>query len=88
MILKTQNDKNLAWLDCIYAKKFDNDFILNIHIFRNNETQKNLYSLRLGYLGQENKTPVLTLFEAEEYKKVFDYCRNFENNLKDIYIFN
>lgn len=41
----------------------------------------------MGYLEQEDITPVITLYKNENYQKVLDYLNNIITNASEIYIF-
>ena len=86
-IIKTKNAKTLAYYDTPYTKATENGFVFNIIEWRDKSTNNEVYEVRLGYLGDEEITPVLTLYKASKYSAAIDYLKTIENNASDIYIF-
>lgn len=85
--IKIKNDKNLQYLDTINTIVTNNGFVFNIADFNDKITNKSIYELRMGYLGQEDKTPVITLYKNENYQKVLNYLNTITTNASEIYIF-
>lgn len=85
--ISTKNKKNLHYLDTINTVATENGFVFNIIAFHSETTNKPIYELRMGYLEQEDITPVITLYKNENYQKVLDYLNNITTNASEIYIF-
>ena len=85
--ISTKNNKNLHYLDTINTVVTKNGFVFNIVDFYNEITNKSIYELRMGYLEQEDITPVITLYKNENYQKVLDYLKSITSNASEIYIF-
>lgn len=85
--IKTKNDKNLQYLDTINTVATENGFVFNIIEWHNDLTNKPIYDLRMGYLEQQDTTPVITLYKNENYQKVLDYLNTITTNASEIYIF-
>ena len=86
-IIKTKNARTLAYYDTPYTKATENGFVFNIIEWRDKSTNNEVYEVRLGYLGDEEITPVLTLYKANKYSAAIDYLKTIEHNASDIYIF-
>ena len=86
-IIKTKNAKTLVYYDTPYTKVTENGFVFNIIEWRDKSTNNEVYEVRLGYLGDEEITPVITLYKANKYSAAIDYLKAIENNASDIYIF-
>ena len=86
-IIKTKNAKTLVYYDTPYTKATENGFVFNIIEWRDKSTNQEVYEVRLGYLGDEEITPVITLYKANKYSAAIDYLKAIENNASDIYIF-
>lgn len=85
--ISTKNNKNLHYLDTVNTVVTENGFVFNIIAFHSEITNKPIYELRIGYLEQEDITPVITLYKNENYQKVLDYLNNIITNASEIYIF-
>ena len=85
--IRTKNNKNLQYLDTLKTVVTKNGFVFNIVDFHNEITNKSIYELRMGYLEQEDITPVITLYKNENYQKVLDYLNNITSNASELYIF-
>ena len=85
--ISTKNNKNLHYLDTINTVATKNGFVFNIVDFHNEITNKSIYELRMGYLEQEDITPVITLYKNENYQKVLYYLKSITSNASEIYIF-
>lgn len=85
--IRTKNAKNVAYLDTIKTVATENGFVFNIVLFENKLTNKNFYELRLGYLENENTTPVITLYASENFDNINNYLSMLEFKASEIYNF-
>ena len=77
------NDK--IWLDCLFAKTFNNGFVLNIHAWKTGGQLAPVYDVRLGYLNDETNNPVLILLETNNLQEAKQFCENFIINTTVFY---
>lgn len=87
-LTKTQNNENVKYLDTLFTHSTRNGFVFNIIAFENTEEHEKFYELRLGYLEDVNATPVITLYTADNYLEIAEYCNELISNASDIYVFN
>ena len=85
--LAKENAKNYSWWDCLKTFKFANDYILNLHLFKDLNTNKPFYEIRIGNLQDKNNN-VLTLYKTTDIVNAYDYFNNFINNIENVYTFN
>lgn len=85
--LNFKNDENYSWGNSIKDFKFANGYILNLHLFVDNNTKEEFYEIRIGNLQDKNNN-VLTLYKTTDIVNAYDYFNNFINNIQNVYTFN